>query len=118
MKSVKTLSGTTFSGRRFTRRQLEQVQETVEQFPNLTRNELAQTLCEHLDWKTPNGKNKIDSCLTLLEKLERQGLVSTPVKQARQTPQRRLPDILPSDHPIPTSPTALSTICLDLSASR
>ena len=41
MKSVETLLKTTFSGRRFTRKQLAQVQETVEQFPKLTRKELA-----------------------------------------------------------------------------
>ncbi len=70
MKSVETLLKTTFSGRRFTRKQLAHVQETVEQFPNLSRAELAHTLCEHLNWKTPNGKNKVESCLTLLEKLE------------------------------------------------
>ena len=59
MKSVETLLKTTFSGRRFTRKQLAQVQETVEQFPKLTRTELARTVCEHLSWKTPNGKLKV-----------------------------------------------------------
>ena len=90
MKSVQTLLGTTFSGRRFTRKQLAHVQETVEQFPNLSRAELAHTLCEHLNWKTPNGKNKIESCLTLLEKLEAKSVVSLPAKQARQALPRRV----------------------------
>ena len=93
MKSVETLLKTTFSGRRFTRKQLAQVQETVERFPKLSRKELARTLCEHLNWKTPNGKNKVESCLTLLEKLEAQGVVSLPAKQVRQTPQRRVPQL-------------------------
>ena len=88
MKSVETLLKTTFSGRRFTRKQLARVQETVEQFPNLSRTELARTLCEHLNWKTPNGKDKVESCLTLLEKLEAQGVVSLPAKQVQQAPQR------------------------------
>jgi len=95
MKSVDSLPGTTFSGRRFTRRQLAQVRETVEQFPDLTRTELAHTLCEHLDWKTPNGKNKIESCLTLLEKLAAQGLVSLPARRVQQAPQRRVPVLEP-----------------------
>ena len=88
MKSVDTLLKTTFSGRRFTRKQLALVQETVQQYPNLSRAELAQTLCEHLDWKTPNGKNKVESCLTLLEKLEAEGVVSLP-RPVRQTPRAR-----------------------------
>src|SRR5438876_12435826 len=91
MKSVETLLKTTFSGRRFTRKQLAHVQQTVEQFPSLSRTELAHTLCEHLSWKTPNGKNKVESCLTLLEKLEAQGVVSLPAKPVRQAAQRRVP---------------------------
>jgi hypothetical protein len=109
MKSVDTLLGTTFSGRRFTRKQLAQVQETVKQFPQLSRTELARTLCEHLNWKTPNGKNKVESCLTLLEKLEAQGVVSLPAKQARQAPQRRVP-LLENGRPETPIEAALSTL--------
>ena len=85
MKSVETLLRTTFSGRRFTRRQLAQVQETVERFAKLSRTELAHTVCEHLNWKTPNGKNKVESCLILLEKLEAQGVVSLPATEATRS---------------------------------
>ena len=41
MNDISTLPKTTFSGRRFTRKQLEQVQKTVQMFNNLSRNELA-----------------------------------------------------------------------------
>jgi Druantia protein DruA len=109
MKSVESLPRTTFSGRRFTRKQLAGVQETIKQFPKLSRTELAHTLCEHLDWKTPNGKNKVESCLTLLEKLEDQGLVSLPAKPARQAPKRREP-VLENDSPEPPIAAALSTL--------
>jgi len=109
MNSVETLPKTTFNGRRFTRKQLAQVQETVERFPKLTRAELARTVCEHLDWKTPNGKHKVESCLTLLEKLEAQGVVSLPAKQVRQTPQRRVP-VLENDPPEMQIDAALSTL--------
>lgn len=109
MKSVETLLKTTFSGRRFTRKQLAQVQETVERFPKLTRTELARTVCEHLDWKTPNGKLKVESCLTLLEKLEAHGVVSLPARQARQEPQRRVPQ-LDKDTPKTPIEAALSTL--------
>ena len=63
MITVEALEKTTFSGRRFTRKQLRTVQETVEALGKLSRKELAQTLCEHMDWQTPNGANKINSCL-------------------------------------------------------
>ena len=83
MQSVTDLEKTTFSGRRFTRKQLSRIQETVAMFPNLSRKELAQTLCEHLGWVNWRGKNKIESCMTLLLALEKQSVIALPPKQAR-----------------------------------
>jgi len=119
MKSVENLLSTTFSGRRFTRKQLAQVQQTVAQFPQLSRTELAHTLCEHLNWKTPNGKNKVESCLILLEKLEAQGVVSLPAKQARQAPRRRVPllENAPPEAPIEAELSALMPIQLEAVSS-
>jgi hypothetical protein len=113
MKAIETLSGTTFSGRRFTRRQLAQVQETVERFPQLSRAELARTLCEHLNWKTPNGKAKVESCLTLLEKLEAQGVLSLPAAQVRAARQRRVLDKAAAGAPIEEPLNTLMPIRLE-----
>jgi len=115
MKSVETLLRTTFSGRRFTRQQLARVQETVERFKDLTRTELARTLCEHLNWKTPHGKDKVESCLTLLEALEAHGVVSLPAKQVRQAPQRRVPRFEngPPDPPIDAALSSVAPIRLE-----
>lgn len=109
MKSVDTLPSTTFSGRRFTRRQLAQVQQTVERFPKLSRTELARTLCEHLRWTTPNGKYKIESCLTLLEALEAHGVVRLPPKLVRKRPQRRIATF-EDDPPDPSIDDTLSAV--------
>ena len=97
MKSVESLPKTTFSGRRFTRKQLARVQETVQTFSNLSRNELAFTICEHLDWKTPSGSLKIESCLTLLESLEENGVITLPSKRETKKPVRRVPTF--NEHP-------------------
>lgn len=97
MKSVASLPKTTFSGRRFTRNQLLEVQETVETFSNLSRSELALTVCEHLDWRTPSGSLKIQSSLTLLEALEEHGVISLPPKMARKPQVRRVPRF--EEHP-------------------
>jgi hypothetical protein len=91
MKSVASLPKTTFSGRRFTRRQLAGVQETVETFSSLSRSALALTVCEHLDWRTPSGSLKIQSSLTLLEALEEHGVIILPPKRARKLQVRRVP---------------------------
>ena len=115
MKSVDALPSTTFSGRRFTRKQLARVQETVERFPMLSRTELARTLCEHLRWTTPNGKYKIESCLTLLEALEAHGVVTPPAVRVRKPPQRRIPafDNDPLDLPIDDALSSVVPIRLE-----
>ena len=105
MKDISTLPKTTFSGRRFTRKQLEQVQETVEMFKNLSRKELALTICEHLDWKTPNGKLKINSALTLLEKLESYDVVKLPAKKKSKAQVRRIPAFIEHPEIIPVNDT-------------
>lgn len=97
MRSIASLPKTTFSGRRFTRKQLAGVQETVETFSNLSRSELALTVCEHLDWRTPRGSLKIQSSLTLLETLEEYGVITLPPKRARKAQVRRVPSF--EEHP-------------------
>jgi len=72
------------SGRRVTRQQLEEIQETVGLFPSLSRKELAATISEHLGWFTVTGSNKVDACIKLLEKLERQGLILLPKRQGER----------------------------------
>jgi len=57
-------------GREVNRDDIVQIQETVATFGGLSRWELAQTVCEHLEWRTASGSNKVDACLKLLEKLE------------------------------------------------
>ena len=116
MKTVDTLPKTTFSGRRFTRKQLSEVQETVQIFSNLSRSELAFTVCEHLDWKTPKGSLKIKSCLTLLEALEAHGLISLPAKEGPRTRARRTPTFVeqPETSPIEESLSSIAPITLRL----
>ena len=84
--SVEDLPSTTFSGRRFTRAQLRLVVETVRNFPRLSRFALAETICEHLDWRTPRGRNKTACALRLLEALENFGLCTLPKKRDAAAP--------------------------------
>ena len=56
---IQNLKSTTFCGRRLTRRQIADIQEVVRTFPKLSRNELGQTICEHVRWQTPSGSNRI-----------------------------------------------------------
>jgi hypothetical protein len=120
MKKISTLSTTTFIGRRFTRKQLEQVQETVQMFKNLSRKELALTICEHLKWETPNGKLKINSALSLLEQLESHGIVILPAKRKTKPQVRRTPAFVepPDTSPINDTLNTIAPITLQRITSK
>lgn len=81
---------TLLSGRMFTKEELEDIKFIVRQFSHLSRNELAQTICEGLEWFAPNGKYKKEACLGLLEKLENWGEIVLPAKREPQL--NRKPD--------------------------
>lgn len=69
------------NGRWFSKQELDDIKTIVKMFPNLSRYELAQTICETLSWTSPNGKYKTNSCYQLLEKLENQSEIVLPEKR-------------------------------------
>ncbi len=72
------------SGRKISQQDIKDIRETVELFPNLSRMELAQTICENMGWYTAAGSNKTDACMRLLEKLESRGCFQLPQKKIRK----------------------------------
>jgi hypothetical protein len=74
----------TLSGRYFSKKEIAYVQQTVKTFFNLSQTELAETLCEHLHWVTAKKRNKINACLSALDKLEKLGYIALPVKRAQK----------------------------------
>jgi len=67
------------SGREFTQNELESVVEIINMFTdNLSRTEIARTICAHLDWYTATGNFKRHSAWKLMEKLEKEDLVELP----------------------------------------
>jgi hypothetical protein len=86
---IQSLASTTFCGRRFTRKQIENIQTTVNTFSNLSRCELALTICEHLNWVTPSGANKINTCLNALEAMETLGLFTLPTKMTQKKKKQK-----------------------------
>ena len=78
---IAALKSTTFLGRRFTRRQIADIQETVGLFPNDSRKELSKTICENLNWTTPRGECRVAAGLRLLEHLEECGILTLPEKR-------------------------------------
>jgi hypothetical protein len=70
-----------FCGREFTAKAVSLIHEIVETCSGLSRFELANTVCELLEWKRPSGRLKARECRDLLERLERQGLLTLPGKR-------------------------------------
>jgi hypothetical protein len=88
-------------GRPITHQEINEIQETVSLFSNLSRKELTQTICEHLNWHTAAGANKIDACMKMLEKLEDLKTLQLPVKRAMKKPKRTKVSITSRTDPQP-----------------
>ena len=74
--------GLRFCGANVSATQLEMIRETVDDCGGLSRTELANTVCELLDWRRPNGSTKGHECRLFLEELESKGILRLPVSRA------------------------------------
>jgi hypothetical protein len=87
------------SDREITREEIDEIQETVQLFPALSRSELARTICEHLGWFTATGGYKTDACLKLLTRLEGRGRLRLPPKRAISPPRHAPIALTPRTRP-------------------
>ncbi len=79
----------TFSGRQFTSEDIEQIKWTRETYPNLSRSELAGTVCQIIGWTTPSGRAKLAQCRALLEDIEKEGIIDLPPLQTEMIRKRK-----------------------------
>jgi hypothetical protein len=70
-----------FCGTRLSAADLEMIRETISDCPGLSRTELANTICELLEWRRPNGSLKGHECRLFLEGLESKGILLLPVRK-------------------------------------
>ncbi|MEA2061388.1 MAG: DUF4338 domain-containing protein [Thermodesulfobacteriota bacterium] len=70
-----------FCGRAFSADEILLIQEVIATCGGISRSELAQTVCELLDWKRLGGGLKARECKDLLEKLEEKGVLKLPEKR-------------------------------------
>lgn len=91
-ENLKAVTTSTFGGRKFRKQQIIDIQKTASTFSGLSRSELAQTICEHVNWTTPRGTNRIQTCLNALEEMEASGIIKLPVKieRAKRTRQSKI----------------------------
>lgn len=120
-QKIKNLKSTTFCERRFTRQQIADIQTTIKTFPALSRREIAHTICEHLNWVTPTGTDKIQTCLNALEEMEALELIILPAKiQHKKAVQKKIQWTTQTDEPalIDTALDALFPISLQVTTEK
>lgn len=74
-----------FCGRQFTAQEVALIQEVVGTCTGISRWELANTVCELLDWKRFGEGLKSRECRDLLERLESQGVLTLPEKKHQRS---------------------------------
>ncbi len=73
-----------FCGQPLKHAELQLIVDLARRYPRLSRNELAHTVCELLDWHRPNGGLKTAECRVLLERLQERTLICLPtLRQGR-----------------------------------
>lgn len=78
----------THCGRHFSSQEIDEIQMTVNMFPKLSRRELSETICEHLEWYTATGTLKYQACEKFLIKMEQTGAIKLPVKARNIRPKQ------------------------------
>jgi hypothetical protein len=91
-KELKDVTTATFGGRKFRKQQIIDIQKTVSTFSGLSRSELTHTICEHVNWTTPRGTNRFQTCLNALEEMEASGIIRLPAKieRTKKAKQRKI----------------------------
>jgi hypothetical protein len=91
-----------FKARKFSVSEVETIREVVASCPGLSRQELANTVCELLGWRRANGRLKTWEAKQLLERLEVEQEIGLPV--LRQTKPSgggtRIPDLPLESEPL------------------
>ncbi len=78
-----------FCGQAIDPDQLIEIKDIVTMFPKLTRNELANTICELFEWKRPTGKLKTIECRQFLERLEAKRVIKLPACKEHNRNRKR-----------------------------
>ena len=80
---MQTKKQQTFCGREFTDKEISLIQEVVATCGGISRHELANTVCELLEWKRPTERLKARECREFLELLESKGALILPEKKRK-----------------------------------
>jgi hypothetical protein len=82
------LSSKRYSGRFFSRQDIEQIRELIRTSPQASRQQLSYRVCEVFDWRKPDGNLKDMSCRVALLRMHREGVIELPAPRHKVNPCR------------------------------
>ena len=85
---MESSSNKRYSGRSFTRQEIEEIRDLIQTSPKTNRQQLSYRVCELFDWRKPNGSLKDMSCRVALLRMHREGLIVLPPPQRKVKPCR------------------------------
>jgi hypothetical protein len=83
---MESSSNKRYSGRPFTRQEIEKIRDIIHTSPKTNRQQLSYRVCEIFDWRKPNGSLKDMSCRVALLRMHREGLIVLPPPQRKVKP--------------------------------
>jgi hypothetical protein len=113
---MESISHANFCGQLVSKAELSEIIDITATFPNLSRTELANTVCELLSWMRPSGKLKTVECRQFLEKLEDDGVLRLPKSRQPNVSKRsstiqRTPE---ADRPTPMTSSLKALLPIEL----
>ena len=85
---MESLTNKRYSGRFFSRQEIEQIRELIRTSPQASRQQLSYRVCEVFDWRKPDGSLKDMSCRVALLRMHREGLIELPTPRHKVNPCR------------------------------
>jgi hypothetical protein len=110
-----------YCGREFTTDQLQQIRQIIAQSPSCRRAALSRLVCEHLDWRKPDGGLKEMSCRVAMLRMQDDGLLTLPAPRngnANGRPRVRLTSGTDPGQPITAPVHQLGEIRLQMVCDR
>jgi hypothetical protein len=84
-KAMTAMPPVTFLGQILSDIDLAEIRDVMDTCRNLSRTEIASTMCELFSWKRQSGRLKTVECRQFLEQLESMGLVNLPPQRRRNS---------------------------------
>lgn len=74
-----------YCGRIFAEQEVEWIRQLIASNPKKNRARLSRVVCEKLDWVRPDGRSKEMSCRVAMLRMERDGLITLPPPQRKNS---------------------------------